>query len=297
MSTAARSLPAVARLSPLVIACLAATWFVWVSTYLAIKFALVSFPPFFQMGARFIVAGTVLLAWSLWRGQELPTLVQWRNAAIVGTLMLGGGMGGTAFAELTVASGLVVAFIAILPALITIASLPFGLRPSRLEVIGIGVGLAGVLLLVQGEAFGASSAGLVAIVTATVCWSIGSVLSQHVFLLAPGAAGYSSEMLCGGIFLLLLSLTTGETFHWPPEPLAAASWGYLVVFGSLIAFVAYMVLLANTAPALAASYSFVNPVIALILGISLGGETVTQAEWLAVGIIVAGVIVLVLGRR
>ena len=224
MSTAARSLPAVARLSPLVIACLAATWFVWVSTYLAIKFALVSFPPFFQMGARFIVAGTVLLAWSLWRGQELPTLVQWRNAAIVGTLMLGGGMGGTAFAELTVASGLVVAFIAILPALITIASLPFGLRPSRLEVIGIGVGLAGVLLLVQGEAFGASSAGLVAIVTATVCWSIGSVLSQHVFLLAPGAAGYSSEMLCGGIFLLLLSLTTGETFHWPPEPLAAASW-------------------------------------------------------------------------
>ncbi len=206
-------------------------------------------------------------------------------------------MGGTAFAEQTVASGLVVAFIAILPALITIASLPFGLRPSRLEVIGIGVGLAGVMLLVRGDAFGASTAGLVAIVTATVCWSIGSVLSQNVYPLAPGAAGYSSEMLCGGGVLLLLSITTGESFHWPPEPLAAASWGYLVVFGSLIAFVAYMVLLSSTTPALASSYSFVNPVIAMLLGISLGGETVTQAEWLAVGIIVVGVIVLVLGRR
>lgn len=274
MSTAARSMPIVARPSPLVIACLAATWFVWGSTYLAIKFALVSFPPFFQMGTRFVVAGTVLLCWAVWGGQKLPTLAQWRNAAIVGALMLCGGMGGTAFAEQTVASGLVVAFIAILPALITIASLPFGLKPSRLEMIGIGVGLAGVLLLVRGEAFGASSAGLIAIVTATVCWSIGSVLSQHVFPLA-----------------------TGETFHWPPGLLATASWGYLVVFGSLIAFVAYMVLLANTTPALAASYSFVNPVIALMLGISLGGETVTQAEWLAVGIIVAGVFVLVLGRR
>jgi drug/metabolite transporter (DMT)-like permease len=297
MSTVASPMPRIASASPLVIACLAATWFVWGSTYLAIKFALVSFPPFFQMGTRFIVAGTVLLAWALWRGQPLPTLTQWRNAFIIGALMLGGGMGGTAYAEQTVASGLVVAFIAILPALITLASLPFGLRPSRLEVIGIGVGLAGVLLLVRGEAFGASTAGLVAIVTATLCWSIGSVLSQHVFPLAPRAAGYSSEMICGGIFLMLLSIGTGETFQWPPEPLAAASWGYLVVFGSLIAFVAYMVLLSSTSPALAASYSFVNPVIAMLLGISLGGEAVTQGEWLAVGVIVTGVIVLILGRR
>lgn len=132
-------------------------------------------------------------------------------------------------------------------------------------MIGIGVGLAGVLLLVRGEAFGASAAALVAIVTATVCWSVGSVLSQHVFPLAPRAAGYSSEMICGGVFLLLLSLATGETFQWPP--------------------------------AVAASYSFVNPVIAMLLDISLGGETVTQYEWLAVGIIVTGVIVLILGRR
>src|SRR5690242_9041269 len=134
-----------ARISPLVLSCLAATWVVWGSTYLAIKFALVSFPPFFQMGTRFIVAGVLLLAWTRLRGQKMPTRVQWRNALLVGTLMLGGGMGGTAYAEQTVASGLVVAFIAVTPALIAIASLPFGIRPSRLEVLGIGVGLAGVL--------------------------------------------------------------------------------------------------------------------------------------------------------
>src|SRR5690606_12317243 len=110
----------------------------------------VSFPPFFQMGTRFLVAGGLLLLWVWYRRQPLPTARQWRNAAIVGALMLGGGMGGTALAEQTVATGLVVAFIAITPALIALANLPFGIRPSGREVIGIAIGLGGVLLLVQG---------------------------------------------------------------------------------------------------------------------------------------------------
>lgn len=284
-------------LSPLILACLAATWFIWGSTYLAIKFALVSFPPFFQVGTRFLVAGALLMLWTLWRQRKLPTLLQWRNAAVVGSLMLAGNVGGVAYAEQTVASGLVVAFIAIVPALITIASLPFGVRPSRLEVIGIALGIFGVFLLVRGEAFTASPAGLIAIIIAAVFWAIGSVLSQHVFRLAPGSAGYASGMLCGGIVLTVLSFLTGESFHWPPQPLAAAAWLYMLVFGSGIAFTAYMVLLANTRPALATSNSFVNPVIGMLLGVTFGGETVTSHEWLAVGIIVAGVTVLVLGRR
>lgn len=286
-----------ATLSPLIRACLAATWFVWGSTYLAIKFALVSFPPYLQMGTRLLVAGTLLLLWAWWRRRKLPTLVQWRNATIVGALMLAGNQGGVAYAEQSVASGLVVAFIAIVPALITIASLPFGIRPSRLEVIGIGLGIVGVLLLVRGEAFTASPAGLIAMTIAAFGWSIGSVLSQHVLPLACGFAGFASQMICGGVVLMGLSLLAGETFHWPPQPLAVAAWMYLVVFGSLIAFSAFMVLLANTGPALASSNSFVNPVIAMLLGISLGGETVTSHEWLAVGIIVLGVTVLILGRR
>lgn len=227
----------------------------------------------------------------------MPTLAQWRNATIVGALMLAGNQGGVTYAEQSVASGLVVAFIAIVPALITIASLPFGIRPSRLEVIGIALGIFGVLLLVRGEAFTASPAGLIAMTIAALGWAIGSVLSQHVLPLAAAAAGYASAMIGGGVVLMVLSLLAAETFQWPPQPLAAAAWIYLVIFGSLIAFSAYMVLLANTRPALATSNSFVNPVIGMLLGVSLGGETVTRQEWLAVGIIVLGVAVLILGRR
>jgi drug/metabolite transporter (DMT)-like permease len=273
-------------------ACLAATWFIWGSTYLAIKLALVSFPPFLQNGARFLFAGSILLVWSRWRGQALPTLVQWRNAFVIGSLMLAANVGGVAYAEQWLASGLVVAFIAIVPALITLASLPFGVRPRRLEVIGIVLGFCGVLLLVRGAAFTSSPVGVLAIVTAAVGWSTGSVLSQHVLRLAPSSAGFASAMLCAGGVLMSISMLTGESLHWPPRPEAAAAWLYLSVFGSVIAYSAYMTLLATTRPAVATSNSFVNPVIAMLLGVSLGGEMVTRQEWLAVGIIVVGVTVL-----
>lgn len=284
-------------ISPLILACLAATWFVWGSTYLAIKFALVSFPPFFQMGSRGLIAGSLLLLWCWWRKQKMPTLTQWRNGIIVGAIMLGANQGGVAYAEQTVASGLVVAFIAVVPALITLASMPFGIRPSRVEVVGIVLGIAGVWLLVSGGSITASPGGLIALIIAALGWAIGSVLSQHVLRLAPGFTGYATGMIGAGFVLMVLSLFAGESFHWPPQPLAAAAWLYLLVFGSLIAFSAFMVLLANTRPALAASNSFVNPVIALLLGITLGGEVVTSHEWLAVAIVVLGVTVLVVGRR
>jgi drug/metabolite transporter (DMT)-like permease len=284
-------------LSPLLLACLAATWLIWGSTYLAIKFALVSFPPFYQMGSRFLVAGLVLLVWLKLRGRALPTLLQWRNAAIIGTLLLVSGMGFTAYAEQTVASGLIVAYIAIIPIIVTAMSLPFGVRPTRLELVGMLVGLGGVLMLIQGEAFTASPTGFVAITIACISWSLGSVLSQRRFPLAPGAMGFASEMLCGSVVLLLLSAAVGESPQWPPQPLAAWSWVYLIVFGSLLAFNAYMVLLSRVSAALASSYTFVNPVIALMLGIWLGGEAVTGFEWAAAAVITAGVVLLVVGRR
>ena len=284
-------------LSPLLLACLAATWVIWGSTYLAIKFALESFPPFYQMGSRFLVAGVLLIVWLKLRGRALPTLVEWRNAAIIGTLLLVSGMGFTAYSEQTVASGLIVAYIAIIPIIVTLMSLPFGLRPSRLELVGMLLGLGGVVLLVQGQAFTASPTGLLAITIACVSWSLGSVLSQRRFPLAPGAMGFASEMLCGSVVLLLLSFGIGETPEWPPQPLAAWSWIYLIVFGSLLAFNAYMVLLGRVSAALASSYTFVNPVIALALGIWLGGETVTLFEWAAAAVITAGVVLLVLGRQ
>jgi drug/metabolite transporter (DMT)-like permease len=277
--------------------CLAATWVIWGSTYYAIKLALTGFPPFLQNGTRFLFAGSVLLAWARWRRQTMPTLVQWRNAAIVGTLMLAANVGGVAFAEQWLASGLVTAFIAIVPALITVASLLFGVRPSRLEVLGIVLGFVGVLLLVRGNTFTASPVGVLAMVTAALGWSTGSVLSQHMLRLAPAASGFSSAMLCAGGVLIVLSIVTGERLHWPPPSCAALAWLYLSIFGSLIAYSAYLTLLANTRPALATSNSFVNPVIAMVLGVAIGGEMVAPQEWLAVGIIVFGIAALILARR
>ncbi len=280
----------------LIAACLAATWLIWGSTYLAIKFALASFPPFFQAGTRFLVAGGLLLLWTQLRGHDLPTRLQWRNAALIGGLMLGVWMGGIAYSEQYIASGLVVAFTAVVPATIALTNLLFGVKPSKLEAAGIATGVTGVLLLVQGASFTASRAGLIAIVVACLSWSAGSVLSQRKFQLAPGAIGFASQMLCGGAIQMLMSWSAGESFHWPPEPRALLAWLYLVVFGSLIAFSAYMILLSRTSAVLASSYSFVNPIIGLMLGVTLGGETVTGYEWQAVGIIIAGVVLLLMGR-
>lgn len=284
------------KFTPLILGCLAATWLIWGSTYLAIKFALVSFAPYWQMGTRFIVAGVTLLLWTRLRGANMPIRLQWRNAFIVGGLMLGVGMGNTAIAERTVASGLIVAFIAIIPALITLMNLLYGIRPTRIEVLGMLIGIVGVFMLIRGNGFAASGHGLLAITIATLGWSLGSVLSQQQCKLAPGAMGFASEMLAGGIVLLIMSVVAGESPNWQPTSTALIAWLYLIVFGSLIAFNAYMLLLSRTSAALASSYTFVNPVIAMMLGIQFCGETITGVEWIAASIIIVAVVLLVYGR-
>jgi drug/metabolite transporter (DMT)-like permease len=288
---------------PLLVPALLACYLVWGSTYLAIRMALVSFPPFFQMGTRFLAAGLLLMGWLLWRrrrqpqGQPtMPTLPQWRNALVVGTLMLGGGMGLTASAEQHIGSGLIAAFIAVVPMLVCGWGLLFGQRPSRMEFIGMAVGLAGVLLLLRGASFSASPVGIACIAGATLAWSLGSVLSTTKLPLAQGPMGFASEMLCGGAVLMLLSLALGEQMAWPAQPLAVAAWLYLVVFGSLIAFSAYLYLLANAPPAMATSYAFVNPLIALFLGVVFAAEVVTGGEWLACGVILVGVFLIFRGK-
>ncbi len=293
-SQSAASLKPAKKLTPLIILCLLATWLVWGSTYLAIKFALVSFAPFMQMGTRFITAGVLLYAWMWWRGAPHPTPLQWRNALIVGALMLGGGMGGTAFSEQTIASGLIVAFIAVQPLYQAVLLAFWGVRPSALEAGGIAIGLLGTILLVQGQGMSASPVGVLAITLAVAFWGLGSVLSQKGFALAPGAMGFASEMILGGVVLLVISTVVGERWVWPPEPLAAAAWFYLVIFGSLVAFNAYMVLLANASAGLATSYSFVNPVIAMLLGVTLGQEKISAWEWGCAGVVLVGVVLIVL---
>jgi len=189
----------------------------------------------------------------------------------------------------------VVAFIAVLPLIIALVNLCYGVKPGKMEAAGIAVGVVGVLMLTQGASFQASTHGLIAITIACITWSIGSVLSQRSLPLAPGATGFASEMICGGVVLLVLSLLHGETPQWPPQPVAAAAWLYLVVFGSLVAFNAYMVLLARASAGLASSYSFVNPVIAMLLGVAVGHEVVTPYEWMAAGIVLVGVVLMLRG--
>lgn len=284
------ALPATSSRSPrLVPAALLACYLVWGSTYLAIKLALVSLPPFFQMGTRFLAAGGLLMAWVTWRRGRLPALSEWRNALAIGTLMLGGGMGLVASAEQHVGSGLVAACIAIVPMLVCGWGLLFGHRPQRLEVVGMAIGASGVVLLVHGASFTAAPQGIACIAGATLCWSLGSVLSTSRMPLAPGAAGFASEMLCGGAMLMLASLALGEKPQWPVDPVCAAAWVYLVLAGSLVAFSAYLYLLANASPAVATSYAFVNPAIALLLGVGFAHEAISVGEGLACGVILLAV--------
>jgi drug/metabolite transporter (DMT)-like permease len=296
-------LPTLPRLPALVLGCLAATWLIWGSTYLAIKWALVSLPPFFQMGTRFLAAGTVLALFAAWRGAAWPDRRQWLSAAVLGGLMVLGGYGMTALAQTHVSSGLIVAYIAISPALIALMSLAYGKRPSRLETAGIVLGIVGVVALVRGQSFTASPAGWLLQSAACLSWSLGTVWSVNGLpggwrlKLAEGPAGWAIQMVCGGAMLLVVSLLLAEQPVLPPDTRALWSWLYTVVAGTLVAYVAYMVLIERVSPALASSYAFVNPVIGMALGATLGGEVISSGEWLAAGVVTAGVVLLVLGKR
>lgn len=286
------------RFSPLTLACLAATWFVWGTMYLAIKWALASFPPFFQMGSQFIVAGAVLAAAARLRGTPWPDARQWAGGAIMGALLISGGYGFMALAETSVGSGLVVAFTAIVPTMVVLGEWPYGVRPDRRQVAGVALGLAGIVMLTQGQSFGASLAGLLAVIASCATWTVGSVWSVHGL---PGGArihtaggfmGHASQMLVGGALLLVASAIIGEKPSWPPTSLALLCWGYVAIAGSLVSYSAYLILLERTTPALATSYTYVNPVVALLLGVTLGEEIVTRYEWLAVAIVLGGVVLL-----
>ena len=300
MKIAVSALPTRTSVAPLLVPALLACYVIWGSTYLAIRFALQGFPPFFQMASRFLVAGCLLIGWVLWRDgvAGLPTGRQWLHALMIGGLMLGGGMGLIAQAEVHISSGLIATFVAVVPMMVSAWGLLFGKRPTGLELAGMGVGLMGVVMLAHGSGFAAKPEGIALVAASTACWSLGSVLSTNKFPLAPGVAGFASEMLCGGVLLMALAVATGEQPPaWPLMPVPTLAWLYLVVFGSIVAFCAYMYLLAHASAAVATSYAFVNPVIALLLGVAIGAERVTPWEWTATGVVLTGVILIFFGKR
>ena len=267
-------------------------YIVWGSTYFAIRIALESFAPFWLMGSRFLVAGAVLFVWLKWRGAPNPSWRQWRDGAAVGVLLLGGGMGMVAVAEQYVSSGMTAVFIASSPLMFAVWGGLFGDWPTRLQWVGIAAGFMGALLLASGSEFSANPVGVLALIGAISCWTLGSVLSQKKLKLAPGAMGFASEMLAGGIFLTIAAWLSGEDFSAPLSGNALLSWLYLITAGSLVAFSAYMYLLSKVPHALASSYAYVNPVIAVILGSLFGGEAIGLREAVAMTVILGSVILL-----
>lgn len=279
-------------LSPRILVSLGLVYVVWGSTYLAIRMALVSFPAFMGAGLRFVIAGGLLYGLQRFRGQPHPTLRQWRDGAIVGVLLLCVGNGGVVFAEQYVSSGMAAIFIGAAPLGAALWTGLWGRWPSRSQWLGIALGFGAVAALASGQQMQAHPLGLLALLAAVACWTLGSVLSQRVLRMAPGGIGFATEMLAGGIVLLVLSALRHESIAWPLDPGAVAALVYLVVFGSLVAFSAYMYLLATVSSSLATSYAFVNPVIAVLLGVAFAGEQLTWIEGAAAVVVLASVFLL-----
>jgi drug/metabolite transporter (DMT)-like permease len=280
-----------------VLTALLTVYIVWGSTYFAIQVALQAFPPFMMIGTRFLVAGGILFAWQKWRGAANPTLSEWRDGGIVGILMLGGGTGLTACAQQYVSSGLTAVFIACSPMILSGLSGLFGDWPKRREWIGILAGFIGAMLLASDGDFAAKPLGVLFLLGAILCWDVGSILSQKKLKMAAGGMGFASEMLIGGLFLVIISMLKGESMTGPVTVDALAAWAYLVIAGSLLAFTAYMYLLSTVSTGLAASYAYVNPVIAVALGVLFGGEHLSFKAMLAMAVILGSVVLLTTARQ
>lgn len=284
-------------MSPFIALCLLITYVVWGTTYLAIRFALTDLPPFLMMGSRFLAAAVLLAPLVVLRQrkrpEERPTLRQVRNCALIGAFMLVG-MGMTAVAEQTISSGATTVMIASMPLFSTLWTLLAGGRLRAYEIGAIALGSIGIAVLFRGAEFQASTVGVLALTTAIASWSFGSQLSKRIDM-PKGMTAFVLEMAFGGVALVVLSLLTGET--WPSHigTHAALAWGYLVVFGSAIAFTAYMALVERVSTVMATSYVYVNPPIALLMGAWLADEVVAPQTLGATGIILAAVVVLTAG--
>jgi drug/metabolite transporter (DMT)-like permease len=284
--------PQAAAIKPLHVAlALASVYLIWGSTYLGIRIALDGYPPFLMGGIRFIAAGGLLYCFLRWRGHAAPTRMQWRNAMVLGLLLVMLGNGLVNFAEMTVSSGLAAVAIASMPLWVGMFSAFRGRHPSRLEWLGLGVGFAGVVWLNFGSAMSASLPGMLALLVATLSWAFGSVWSRDRDLAAP-FMNTAAQMLCGGVMMGVLGLVLGERMHEVPALKPTLALLYLITFGSIIAYSAYSWLLLHVRPALATSYAYVNPPIAVLLGMLTLGEHVDSRMVGAMAVILLGVFII-----
>ncbi len=270
---------------------------VWGSTYFAIKIAIHSIPPFLMAGSRFLIAGAILLAWCLARGERRPGAAVWRDNLILGALLLLGGNGLVTWAEQWVPSGVAALIITTTPLWLLLFDwlIYRARRPHWWTWLGIGLGFAGVALLIKVDTSGDGQErllGIVAMVAAPMIWALGSMRSRHRPPPGPPLVNTALQMLCGGGLMMQMSLLLNETNNFDLAAVSTESWLayiYLVTFGSLLAFTTYMWLLRVAPARLVATYAYVNPIVAVLLGAGLGGEALSPGIWTGAALILCAV--------
>ncbi|WP_223453289.1 MULTISPECIES: drug/metabolite exporter YedA [unclassified Pseudomonas] len=285
-------MPGLRRFPLPLIAAFFALYVIWGSTYLVIRIGVEYWPPLLLAGIRFVIAGTLMYAFLRWRGAPAPTWAQWKAAGIIGILLLACGNGGVSVAEhMGVASGVAALAVATVPLFTLLCGYFWGARNTRLEWAGIVLGLIGIAMLNLGSNLQSSPLGAMLLIFAAAAWAFGSVWSKHLPL-PQGAMASAVEMLVGGVALLIGSAMSGEHLEAMPPIEGWAALAYLTFFGSIIAFNAYMYLLKNVRPAAATSYAYVNPAVAVLLGIVFVGETIGIEEALAMLVIISAVVLI-----
>ena len=286
---------------------LIAIYIIWGSTYLAIRFAVATIPPFLMAGTRFLIAGLVLLVWRRLAGDPLPTARQWQSTAVVGLLLLLGGNGLVSWAEKYVPSGMAALLIGSTPLFMVIveALRPKGVKPGWQSIAGLVTGFGGIALLVGPaelnlKAMQFDPLAIGALLFASLFWSIGSVYSKTADMPRSSLMGTGMEMLCGSAGLFIVGTLTGEWKALHIASITPSSWlglAYLVVAGSMMGFVAYAWLLRHAPISLASTYAYVNPVVAILLGAWIGHEALNVRTLIAALIIISSVILINLSKQ
>lgn len=271
----------------------------WGSTYLAIRFAVESLPPFGMAAARFLAAGALLYGWARMRGAERPSLIEWKSSAVVGLLMLFGANGAVVWAEQAIPSALAALLVSTVPLFMAVIEwLRWGNRPSPAVAVGLLIGFGGVALLVgPSDLGGASVVPVLMCIVAAVAWAIGSLYGRRAPAPRSQLLGAAMQMLSGGFALAIASVASGEKIEWAAASgRSVGSLLYLVVFGSLIGFTAYSWLMRNVVPSLASTYAYVNPVVAVLLGWALAGEVIGTRTIVASALVIGSVGLITLAR-
>lgn len=288
-----------------ILAAFASIYLIWGSTYLAIRYAVQTIPPFLMGGLRFLVSGALLYIWARYRGAPRPTRIHWRNAIIAGGFLLLGGNGAVVWAEQFVPSGLTALLVSILPFWLVIIEWvrPPRRRPAGAVLFGLVLGFIGIIVLVGPGSLGGHGdvrpAGAIVLILGSLSWAIGSFYSRDAKLPDSGLMTTGMEMLGGGALLLIVGALTGELGQFDIHRISTASAVgllYLITFGSLLGFTSYIWLLDKVSPARLGTYAYVNPVVAVILGWLIAGERFSARTVVAAVIVICAVALLTTAR-